>query len=333
MALPSNGSSYAQTFQSGINTLRVRKYPVVELIARDYLAPDGTVRSLADPSVGLNADGLFSPFAEDGAIRSDLIGPSGLGFYHLGALHEDGVEMKSDTSTDETMIAQSIRAVRYDLKGDNDTIQIRASESSPLTDCLRFDKPLDNIADYGKAGYTIAKDPETHLIERQVIAFGFDGEHLTAYTYPRMQVKDKSGTNLNKKDVDDVDITLGALLCPYVQSPVLLSRDGAAWRGLQGAPTFAAAPVATAVSGQKATVAFTQPTSGSSTYTYVVEGSSDGGTTWTTATPVSTTGTTSVVITVSGVTSSLSWQFRVKATGSNAMTTTSALSNTIVGLT
>lgn len=333
MSLPPTGGSYAQLLQPGVNPLRIRKMIVTDILVRDYIAPDGTVRSLADPSVGLNADGIFSPFAEDGTLRTDLIGPSGLGFYHVGSLHEDGTEIKSDTSTDETMIAQSVRAVRYDLKSDNDTVHIRASESSPLTDCLRFDKPLDNIADYGTAGYTIMKDAETHLIERQVICLGFDGENVISQTFPRMQIKDKAGSNFNKKDVDGVDITLGALLCPYVQSPVLLSRDGAAWRGLQGAPTFAAAPVATAVSGQKATVAFTQPTSGSSTYTYVVEKSSDSGTTWTTATPVSTTGTTSVVITVSGVTSSLNWTFRVKATGSNAMTTTSAVSNGIVGLT
>lgn len=333
MALPASGGTYSELLQPGINPLKIRKWIVTDLLLRDYRAADGTIRNLADPSVGLNADGDFSPFAEDGTLRNDLIGPDGLGFYHLGALHEDGTEIKSDTSSDETMIAQSVRAVRYDLKSDTDTVQIRASESTPLTDALRFDKPLDNLEDYGKAGYVIKKDADTKLIERQVIALGFDGENFVGQVFPRMQVKDKAGSNMNKKDVDDVDITLGALLCPFVMSPVLLAREGAAWRGLQGAPVFAAAPVATAISGQQATVAFAMPTSGSSTYTYMVEKSSDSGTTWTTATPVSTTGTTSVVITVSGVTSSLSWQFRVKATGSNAMTTTSSVSNTVIGLT
>jgi len=333
MALPANGGSYDQLLQPTVNPLKVRKWPVVDLLIRDYRAADGTIRNLADPAVGLNDDGIFSPFAADGTLRNDLLGPAGLGFYHLGALHEDGIEMKSDTSSDETMIAQSIRPVRYDLKSDNDTIQIRASESSPLTDVLRFDKPLDDIEDYGKAGYVIKKDANTKLIERQVIALGFDGEHLAAQVFPRMQVKEKSGSNFNKKDVDGVDITLGALLCPFVMSPVILCREGAAWRGLQGAPVFAAAPAAAALAGQQATVTFAMPTSGSSTYTYVVEKSSDGGTTWTTATPVSTAGTATVVITVSGVTSSLSWKFRVKATGSNAMTTTSSQSNTVIGLT
>lgn len=331
MVLPATGGTYGQILQPGINPLKIRKAIVTDVLIRDYLNPDGSVRSLADPAIGLNADGVFSPIAADGTLRSDLL--TDLGFYHLGALHEDGTETKSDTSTDDTMIAQSIRAVRYDVKSDNDTVHIRAMESTPLTDALRFDRPLDSLADYGTAGYTIEKDAETQLIERQVIAIGFDSENIFAYTYPRMSLKDRGGANLNKADVDLVDITLGALLCPYVQSPVLLSRDGSAWRGLQGAPLFAGAPTATAVTGQKANVAFVKPTSGSSSYTYKVQVSNNG-TVWSDGTISAVTGTSpNVQVTLTGITSSLTWYFRVVATGSNGMSTTSTPTTSIVGLT
>lgn len=339
MALPQTGTTYQAALQPTINPLGIREGVVVDVLVRDYLRTDGTVNNLADPSVGLNTNGQFSPFAADGTLRSDLLGPSGLGFYHVGGLNVDGIEMKSDTQTKDTYIAQSLRPVRIDVTQDADTIHIKCDESSPLVDALRFDKPLSSLQDYGSAGYSLAKDAETQLIERQFIALGFDGENLFSMTYPRMALKERGTTSWKRGEVDVTDITFGALLCPYVQSPVLLSRDGAAWRGLQGAPVFGAvAPVATAVSGQKATVAFAAATSvntfaTSSQYTYTVQKSSDGGTTWTSATVVSTTGTTNLTITLSGITSSLNWIFKVTAVGSAQISTTSAASNSIIGLT
>lgn len=328
MALPATGGNYEQILQKGINPLKIRKALITDILIRDYLNPDGTVRDLSDPAIGLNEKGEFSPLAADGTLRSDLLGPEGMGFYHLGSLHEDGTETKSDTSTDDTMIAQSIRAVRYDLKSDNDTVHIRAMESSPLTDALRFDQALENLADYGEAGYSVKKDAETQLIERQVIAIGFDDENVFARTYPRMSLKDRGASNLNRADVDQVDITLGALLCPFVQSPMLLTRDGLAWRGLQGSPKFSAVPTAVAVAGQKANVTFVAPKSGSTSFTYKVEVSNNG-TTWSDGTIFGVSGTT---ITLTGITSSQTWYFRVVATGSNGYKATSASTTSIVGI-
>jgi hypothetical protein len=338
MALPATGGTYAQLLQPGINELNIRKWTVTDILIRDYRNVDGTVHNLADPAVGISDDGYFTPYAQDGTLRSDLLGPDGLGFYHLGALSQDGINQKADVQVDETYIAQSIYVARNDVKSQTDTIHIKAFESNPLTDALRFGKPLSNLADLGKAGYVIAKDPTAPLIERQVIALGFDKENFVAYVYPRMSLKQYGDANMNKTDVDDTDITLDSLVCPYVMSPVLLAREGREWRGLQGAPAFAAAPVATAVSGQKATVAFAMPTSASSSFQYTVSVSNDGST-WTPADGasghpaiVSVVGTTNPVITLSGITSSLTWYFRVVATGSNAVATTSATSNSVIGL-
>lgn len=320
-------------FQSGINPLAVPKGTIVDALVRDYFDPDGNVRDLSDPAVGLGEDGYFSPFAADGRVRTDLIGEDGLGFYHIGALHEDGLEMTYKTDVSETMIAQSKRAVRYDVTADNDGVTIKAVEGNPIVDALRYDKPLDSLKDIGTAGYTIVKDAETVLVERQVIVFGFDGDNLFAQTFPRMSLRDRGNSNWNKKDPDTMELQLGALLCPYVGSPALWHREGAKWRGFQGNPVFAAAPVATAVVGQKADIVFARPTSKSSTFEYVVEKSNNGTSGWTTAVVEDVTGTSNITIRVTGITSSQNWYFRVKATGSNAKTTTSANSAVIIGLT
>lgn len=335
MALPASGGTYAAQLQPGINPLAVRKAIITDILIRDYLNADGTVHNLADPAIGLNADGKFSPFAADGRLRTDLLvtaSGANLGFYHLGGLHEDGTKMGYKTDVSDTMIAQSKRAVRFDVTSDNDTVTIKAMEGIPVVDVLRYDLPLSNIADVGKASYTIAKAAETALIERQVIALGFDGDNYFAQTFPRMALRNRGDANWNKKDADVMEVELGSLLCPYVGSPALWHREGAAWRGLQGAPVFASAPVATPVSGAKANVVFPVPTSKSSSFTFVVEKSNDGVSAWTTATPVTTTGTTSISIQVSGITASSTWYFRVKATGSNGITTTSANSASVVGI-
>lgn len=332
MALPASGGSYHDLLQPGINPLAIRKAIVTDILIRDYRNADGSVHNLADPAIGLNADGQFSPFADDGKLRDDLLGEGGLGFYHLGSLHEDGTEMTYDTDVSDLMIAQSKRAVRYDVTQDNDGITIKALEGSPIVDALRYDKELRNLKDIGEIGYTIAKDAETVLIERQVIALGFDGDNYFATTYPRMSMRKRGNSNWNKKDPDTMELELGALLCPYVGAPALWHREGASWRGLQGAPIFAAAPVAAAVAGGLADIVFAKPTTKSSTITYEVEKSNDGTTGWTAATVTDTSGTSPVTIRVSGVTSSSTWYFRVKATTSNGLTTTSAVTASIVGL-
>lgn len=335
MALPATGGTYAGQLQPGINPLAVRKAIITDILIRDYLNADGTVHSLADSSVGLNTEGLFSPFAADGRLRTDLLITSAapnLGFYHLGGLHEDGTEMGYNTDVADTMIAQSKRAVRFDVTSDNDTITIKAMEGIPIVDALRYDLPLANLKDVGAAEYTIAKAAETALIERQVIALGFDGDNYFAQTFPRMALRNRGNSNWNKADADVMELELGGLLCPWVGKPALYHREGSAWRGLQGAPVFATAPAAVAVAGAKANITFAKPTSKSSSFTYVVEKSNDGLTGWTTATVGTTTGTSSITIGVTGVTASSTWFFRVKATGTNGITTTSANTASIVGL-
>lgn len=334
-SLPSSGGTYDELLQPNVNPLNVRKGIITDILIRDYRNLDDTVHNLADPAVGLGADGYFSPYAQDGTLRSDLLVTSAspnLGFYHLGSLHEDGTKIGHDTKVQPTMIAQSKRAVRFDVTSDDDIITIKAVEGNPIVDALRFDLPLSDLPDLGQAGYTVARPAESMLIERQIIALGFDGDNFFAQTFPRMALQDRGDDNWNKHDPDTLEVHMGSLLCPFVGKPVLYHREGASWRALQGVPVFAAAPVAAAVSGASATLTFDLPTSKSSSYTYTVEQSTDAGNTWTPATVGSTTGTASVVITVTGLTISSAYVFRVTAVGTSKLSTVSAKSNSVTAI-
>src|SRR4029077_12387639 len=113
----------------GYNPLGIRKGIITNILMRDY---HGSLTNLADPLVGLNTDGVFTPFALDARYRTDLLSVSFPGgqFYDLGALKETGTKISSNTTVDKTMIAQSRRPQRFDLTEEADEINFVARESS-----------------------------------------------------------------------------------------------------------------------------------------------------------------------------------------------------------
>lgn len=337
VALPATGVEWEAAY--GYNPLGIRKGIITNIIARDY---HGSLTNLADPLVGLNTDGIFTPYALDGKYRSDLLLPSFPGgqFYDLGAIKDDGVKISTSTDVEETMIAQSRRPQRYDLTKEGDEIMFTCREDNPTVDLLRFDMPLFNVPDIGKQGYALRKPAEGDLIERQIIAFAEDGDHRFAYIFPRVARSKIADTQLNKKDPHEFGATYGAMLCPFAQYPVAIAREGAGWRSLGGSPIFPLpAPVATAVAGATATVVFTvpyllhDPKPDTLTYT-VAKTLMPAGTPTTVATVTGTAlvGTT-VTLTLSGITAASQWKFAVTATSTtNSLAGTSLDSNTITGL-
>jgi hypothetical protein len=338
VALPSTGVAWEAAY--GYNPLGIRKGIITNILMRDY---HGSLTNLADPLVGLNTDGVFTPYALDGGYRTDLLLPSFPGgqWYDLGALKDDGVKLASNTDVEETMIAQSRRPQRYDLTKEGDELTFTCREDNPTVDLLRFDMPLINIQDVGKQSYALRKPAEGDLVERQAIALAEDGDHRFAYIFPRVARSKIEDTAINKKDPHDFGVTYGALLCPYALYPVAIAREGIGWRAQGGAPVFPApAPVATAVAGATATLSFTVPMllhdPKPDVFTYVVKKTAmPAGTPTTTATQVGSptlVGTT-VTITLSGITAAAQWKFSVEATATvNSQMTTSSDSNTITGL-
>lgn len=331
MALPSTGGTYEDILAPGLNPVAVRKGIVTDVLIRDY---NGSATDLSDPSVGLNANGHFSPFAADGTLRDDLLitaEGANLGFYHIGLLTEDGVRYTPEVSQQETLAAQMRRSVRVDVTREDDRLRLVAEESTPLIDALMDDVPLLGLQDIGKVGYSVAKPANGNIVERQIIALMFDGKHFTAKVFPRMARTDVGETQWNKSDPDVLDLTYTALLCPYASYPVSTVREGEGWRALGGYPSFGVvAPVATATGATTATVAHAVPTGQGDPWTYTVEKSSNGGTSWSSATIGSSTPAGgNITHTITGLTTATAYVFRVSAEGSNELSSTSSVSNSI----
>lgn len=340
MALPATGDTYANIFSPGLNPLGVRKGVITDVFIRDY---HQSSTSLADAAVGLGADGYFSPYAQDGQVRTDLLRTAtgtNLGFYHIGLLGSDGIGYDPNTSMEEVPTAQSLRPARVDITKEGETFDLTCLEMTPLVRFIANEMPLINVPDVGTANLTIAKPMEATIVERQAILWGFDGQNYFSRTIPRCAKTKEAPFKWARegKQGTGVKLTFAILPCPYVAKPVLEHYEGAAWRALGGYALFPApAPVATAVAGAKATVVFSEATGNADPFTYVVEKApSPAATPWTTATIdagyPSTVGT-DVTIRVTGITADEDWIFRVKATGTNLLETTSLVSNEITGLT
>lgn len=333
MALQSTGSEWNAVYGSTWNPLGIRKGLITNVLIRDYA---GAATNLKDSAVGLNDDGFFTPYAQDGLYRSDLLDPSFSGgqFYDVGALKDDGVKLTPDVSVEGVKVAQARRAQRWDITDENDEVMFTCRESNPVVDALRFDLPLAGLLDAGAPGYTVSKPSESDLIERQIIALAEDGNNRFAYVFPRVSRKKVGSTQLNRKDPDDLELTYGALICPFVDSPVYIVREGSGWRSLAGVVIWNSTPVATAATATTASVAFTKPRLSRDpqpdNFTYTVERKTGNGA-WTAATlsgNPSVSGST-VTLTVSGLTTATAYTFRVTATAAGSQSAVSAVSNGI----
>lgn len=233
MPLPSSGVEWAAAYGDAWNPLGIRKGLITNILIRDYA---GSETDLSDPAVGVNADNLFTVYATDGLYRNDLLDPAFPGgqWYDVGALKDDGIKLTPDVSVEGVKVSQSRRAQRFDITDENDEIMFTCRESNPVVDALRFDLPLSNLETLGAAGYTIVKPAESDLIERQIIAVAEDGDQRFAYIFPRVNRKKVGATQLNRKDPDDLELTYGALICPFVDTPVYIVREGDGWRDLAG---------------------------------------------------------------------------------------------------
>lgn len=223
MTLQSTGVEWASAYGDSWNPLGIRKGLITNVLIRDY---KGSATDLSSAAVGLNGAGLFTVYATDGKYRSDLLDPSFPGgqWYDPGALKDDGIKLTPDVSVEGVKVSQSRRAQRWDITDENDEIMFTCRESNPVVDALRFDLPLSNLGTLG-AGYTISKPAESDLIERQIVALAEDGNSRFAYVFPRVNRKKVGATQLNRKDPDDLELTYGALICPFVATPVYIVRE------------------------------------------------------------------------------------------------------------
>jgi hypothetical protein len=330
MALPETGGTYEDILLPGLNDLNARKYPITDFLIREY---NTTATRLDVASVGLNANGRFTPFAEDGELRDDLLitadGPN-LGFYHLGDLGEEGFTFTPDMNIEKLRSAQSRSPVRVDITEESDSVKLIALESNPIVDCIRDRRPFTSMQDLGAAGYDSPKTAFARTIRYQAIALGFDGKFSTAKTFPLLSIADIGESNWNVSDADRLEITFEALLCPYARYRVNTLREGEAWRGQGGTPVFAGTPTAVATTAAHATVAHAIPTGLGDPWTYLVEKSVNAGVSWATAAvDNSVVAGGNITHNISGLAAGAT-VFRVTATGTNDLSSVSATSNSVV---
>ncbi|TDH57549.1 Ig-like domain repeat protein [Mycobacterium eburneum] len=337
MTLPATGGTWADILQDSLNPLAERYWPITDVLIRDYFNADGTVFNLADPSVGLGAEGVFTPFAADGTLRSDLLitaPATNLGFYHLGELKEDAMSITPDQTIQQTPTAQSIRSTRNVLTKLDDKIQFTAMESTPLVDALRYELPLSGgLPEYGTPGYQLKRPISDVLQARIIVLLGFDNNdgQRKAEVFPLCYTDKKGKTEMQRKNADSLELTYEPLGDPYTKSVMWICRDGQQWRAQYTGPSFAAAPVAAAVTGSKATLTFAVPSGGTAPLTYTVA-QQVGGTGAFTASTLSGSPNVSngnVTLTVSGLTSGTAYVFQVTVTDANSKAATSASSNSV----
>ncbi|SDD58787.1 hypothetical protein SAMN04488581_2604 [Mycolicibacterium neoaurum] len=329
MALPETGGTYEDILQPGLNDNNVRKGIVTDLLIREY---NSSATRLDVASVGLNARGRFTPYAEDGELRDDLIitatGPN-LGFYHLGLMGEEGFTFTPDMNIEKVRSAQSRNPVRVDITEESDSIKLIALEANPIVDCIRDRNPFSSMLDLGAAGYDSPKAAFARRIEYQAIALMFDGKHYAAKVFPRLNIADQGDSNWNVADADRLEITLEALLCPFAKYRVNTLREGEGWRGQGGYPVFAGSVTATATGAGAATVAHAVPTGLGDPWTYAVESAATSAGPWTSATVANNSlSGGNITHTLSGLSAGAK-VFRVTATGSNLLSATSSVSNSV----
>lgn len=347
--LPSTGTTWQTALEPTLNPLAVRYWQITDVLICDYYSGIGNPLGVGSPnnwaatSVGLGSEGLFTPFAADGNLRSDLLSPyhgvavTGLNcFYHIGELKKDSTSITPDETVQETPTAQSVRTVRNVQTKLQDKVSFTPVESSPLVDYLRYELPLvDGLPDVGTAGYQVVRPPFDQLQERTVVLLGVDNNtgNLRAEVFPRVVTDKKGKTDLQRENPESLELTYSVLVDPFTQSVSWTCRDGVAWRALAGAPTFSASTVtAAAVTGLKATLTFVTPTGLDLPVTYSVTQQVGGSGSFTTSTLQSPTGTISgsnTVLTVTGLTATTAYVFQVTATGTNDATTTLTNSNSV----
>jgi hypothetical protein len=324
--------------------LAVRYWQVTHVLSRDYCKTDGTAFNLADPSVGLGTEGVFTPFAADNvSIRSDLLITSGSttnqGFYSVGLLKEDAISTDPSQSIQETLSSQYVRTVRNVLTKLDDKVTFTPIESSPLVDALNFELPLANgLQAVGTPGYQVLRGQTDQLVERIIVLIGIDTDNqLLAKVYPRV-VNDKKGKlSLERKTPESGELTYCVEPDPFSKQSMWICRAGSQWLSEGDFEFETTAPVVTPVTlGVTATVTFPTPLDLTSpTYTAALQTTPNGSFS---SASLSGSPTVSGAFTTITVTTTAATQYnalQVTATGTlggNSVTATSPVSAPFMSL-
>lgn len=315
--------------------------------------PDGSVR--------------WSPFAQDNQIRGDLWAKKRIngvwqnnpddneGFEFVGAFKDgSGPSSKPKIDNDDFNIIQSMYPFDSTIVSQTLPFTFTPVETAkPLVRRLENNLPLNaedgtNLVELpGALGAGWGSPVDSENIDRQVLlirARSVAGKKLyTVDGYNLVRLSDVGEAKLgDKKDSAARDLTFQPLpdglfmaMIDGAYRPIMkwTWSGGDGWTSLGGAPILdSSAPVATATTAGKATLAFPDPTGGDAPFVITAEFSVDAGVTWSAATldgpgaVTSSAGTTTVKIKSLAAGSTL---LRAVVTGDNGAVSRTAASNAI----
>ena len=315
------------------NRANIRKGTYGSVLIRDY----------AQANTSLTG---FTPFSStDGNLVTTLFSGT-YPWTDLGYLDESGPKFAPKVTTELTKVMQTRRPVRADYTEDSEEISMTLMESNGVTDALTQNKPLSDVIPIGSTAYAYGRPVELDLIYRQLLCILVDSTGSNTYYavrgYPCVTLTSIGTRTWNPKKPDSVEVKFQSFSDPYTVSndgvagaPLLIFRDDPGWRtqGSQAVwPLPQTAPVATAVTGAKATVALTVPTGPGTTFTYEVIQTLNGVPTLSTLVG-SPTGSPTVTITVGSLTVGSVYTFNVIATPTNGIPSVQSLtSNSITAI-
>lgn len=263
--LPATGGTWAQLIQPGLNPLAIRYGQITDIFIKDYFNADGTVFNLADPSVGLGSNGLFTPFAADGvSIRPDMLvtAPgSNLGFYHIGLLKEDATSITPDQTLQQTPSAQQVRSARNVLTKLDDKISFEPLEETPLTRYLKYEKPLVNgVPLLGTPGLQIDRGNTDVPVDRIIVAMIVDGDgQLLARVLPHVITDKKGKEDLARKNPMTSALTYEVLPDPFSKRAEWICYGGSQWNASGNFEFETTAPQVSPITGLDANIVVPTP--------------------------------------------------------------------------
>lgn len=310
-------------------------------------ALDGTPRADLFAVVRVNGEWVTNPDPNEG-------------FWLIGALKEDGGPERAPTiKEDNQMILQSNFPFETDLTEEGIVINFTGVETlKPSMKRLRMNVPLCDqsgnsiVEDPGTENFTIGKPIDVESQEWQIVlifARRKGGKYLySAEGYSLCKLTNIGNFRRSKTDPDAGELGYTVLPDPFFvgKDPANPSGDdlipilynewvaGDGWVAIGGAPVWpGVAPIATQTGATTATVSATNPVGAGDPFTVIVEKSVSPFSVWTAATVGTTTPNSPSVdhttYNITGLTTATQYKFRLKATGTNGQSATSAVSNAV----
>lgn len=228
MAIPVTGTEWKTSGAVDIDSRFLERGGNVAVFIRDYR---GAATDISPAS--------FSPFAQDGRIRDDLLAykrtagvwalneTANEGWWALGAFQEKkGPERRPNTKNDDFLVLQSNWPFDSDLTGEGEVVRLTPVETlKPLVKRIRYNLPITDsdgtplVEDLGEDDFFVGKPVEADPVQRQLLLLRrraqTGGEVLTAEPFPLVKLTDIGTSKKDKQDADAAELSFTVIPDPY----------------------------------------------------------------------------------------------------------------------